>query len=113
MNNVFVLYDRATGSVWYPTSNEHLEATSGIQRGARIRFFEKPNPVPLSVWREAHPNTKVLVASAPAVRRIPPQVKGHSQDAARLSESNVCRRTRKWSGYPIRAAPDAVVTFTQ
>ena len=61
MNNVFVLYDRATGSVWYPTSNEYLEATSGVQRGAQIRFFEKPDPVPLSVWREAHPRTKVLL----------------------------------------------------
>ncbi len=61
MNNVFVLYDRATDSVWYPTSNEHLEATSGTQRGARIRFFEKPEPLPLAVWRQAHPTTKVLL----------------------------------------------------
>lgn len=65
MENIFVLYDRNTESVWYPTGESHLEATSGAKRGTRIEFLDKPIPMPLSQWRKTHPNTKVLVAGIP------------------------------------------------
>ena len=61
MNNVFVLYDRAAESVWYPTGDKHLEATSGAKKGTRIEFLDKPTPIPLGQWRKAHPKTRVLL----------------------------------------------------
>ena len=61
MKNVFVLYDRAAESVWYPTDREHLEATSGARKGTRIEFLEKPTPMPLGQWRKMHPKTRVLL----------------------------------------------------
>ena len=61
MNNVFVLYDRAAESVWYPTGDKHLEATSGAKKGTRIEFLDKPTPIPLAQWRKAHPKTRVLL----------------------------------------------------
>jgi hypothetical protein len=61
MNNIFVLYDRATESIWYPTSDEFLESTSGARRGKRIPFLQKPIPLPLAEWRIQNPETKVLL----------------------------------------------------
>jgi len=61
MNNVFVLYDRESESVWYPTSDKHLEATSGTKQGTRIEFLDKPTPMPLRQWLNAHPKTRVLL----------------------------------------------------
>lgn len=60
MNNVFVLYDRATESVWYPSSDTALEAMSGAQKGRTIPFLDKPQPMTLGEWRARHPRTKVL-----------------------------------------------------
>lgn len=61
MNNVFVLYDRATNSIWYPTSNDHLEGTSGKLKGQQIQFLARPEPVALKKWREEFPETSVLL----------------------------------------------------
>jgi len=61
MNNVFVLYDRSAESLWYPTDDAHLEATSGPQRGTKIEFLDKPEPMTLESWRKAHPETTVLL----------------------------------------------------
>ena len=61
MNNVFVLYDREAESIWYPTDEKHLEATSGARKGTRIEFLKKPTPMPLGQWRKLHPKTRVLV----------------------------------------------------
>ena len=61
MNNVFVLYDRRAESIWYPTDEKHLEATSGPWQGTRIEFIEKPKPMPLGDWLKAHPTAKVLL----------------------------------------------------
>ncbi len=60
MNNVFVLYDRQAESIWYPTDEEHLEATSGSKKGTRIEFLDNPTPMPLRQWRKVQPTTKVL-----------------------------------------------------
>lgn len=61
MNNTFVLYDRASDSIWYPTDDNHLEATSGKLKGKRIEFLDKPEPMSLAEWRKLHPETKVLL----------------------------------------------------
>lgn len=61
LDNTFVLYDRASGSVWYPTDENHLEATSGVLKGKRIEFLDKPTPMSLAQWRKLHPETKVLL----------------------------------------------------
>jgi len=60
MQSVFVLYDRATESLWYPTSAASLEATSGPHRGRTIPFLDKPRPMPLGEWRGLHQRTRVL-----------------------------------------------------
>ncbi len=61
--NTFVLYDRATDSIWFPRQGEVLEAVGGQQRGKRIPLIAQPTPTPLGEWRAAHPNTTVLVGA--------------------------------------------------
>lgn len=61
MNDTFVLYDRATDSVWYPSSKDALEATSGASRGFHLPFLDKPVPMPLADWVAQHPETTVLL----------------------------------------------------
>jgi len=60
MDHVFVLYDRASSSVWYP-ADETLNAVAGKRQGAAIAFLDKPAPLPLSEWLTAHPGTTVLL----------------------------------------------------
>jgi hypothetical protein len=61
MNNIFVLYDRASESVWYPLSNTQLRATSGPKKGTAIEFMDKQVPMTLGAWRKLHPQTRVLL----------------------------------------------------
>ncbi len=61
MNNVFVLYDRGTGSVWYPLKDGGFDAVAGAAQGSHIPFLRKPDPVPLADWVKIHPKTKVLL----------------------------------------------------
>lgn len=63
LNNVFVLYDRATDSVWYPGENETLEAVAGEKRGSSISFLDEPDPQPLGSWLAAQPDSAVLLPS--------------------------------------------------
>lgn len=63
MDNVFVLYDRATESVWYPGDEENLEAVAGAAQGTSITFLDEPDPQPLSTWVQEHPDSVVLVPS--------------------------------------------------
>jgi hypothetical protein len=70
MNNTFVLYDRATGSVWYPLTDRTLDAVAGPEKGSKISFTAKPEPMPLKEWLKAHPGSKVLL---PAERDRPPR----------------------------------------
>jgi hypothetical protein len=60
-NNVFVLYDRKTDSVWYPLSNHTLDAVSGPKRGEKIEFIEKPPLMTLRKWQSKHPDTLVML----------------------------------------------------
>ena len=63
LNDVFVLYDRATESVWYPGEAETLDAVAGEQLGTSIPFLDEPDPQPLSAWLVEHPDSQVLLPS--------------------------------------------------
>jgi S1-C subfamily serine protease len=62
MDNVFVLYDRATHSVWYP-GETGLEAVAGSRKGSSIPFLDKPAPIALAAWLEQQPASTVLLPS--------------------------------------------------
>ncbi len=61
MNNVFVLYDRETGTVWYPLKENTFDAVSGPDTGMKIEFISKPVPISLKDWAKDHPDTDVLL----------------------------------------------------
>ena len=63
MEHVFVLYDRATQSVWYPGEDQTLQAVGGIRKGMSIPFLDEPAPVTLGAWLEQHPESTVLLPS--------------------------------------------------
>ena len=60
-NNIFVLYDRQTETVWYPLQNGAFDAISGPRKGSRLSFLDKPPIVTLSQWCQEHPDTVVLL----------------------------------------------------
>jgi len=60
--NVFLVYDRATGSLWYPFDEEGWTAISGPRQGELVEFYGEVEPIPLGEWRERHPDTEVLLA---------------------------------------------------
>ncbi len=60
MDHVFVLYDRASDSVWYP-SDTALEAVGGTRKGSAIPFIDKPGPVVLDDWLAEHPDSTILL----------------------------------------------------
>jgi predicted metalloprotease with PDZ domain len=70
MDNVFVLYDRASDSVWYPTSDESLEAVSGKRQGDAIEILDEPAPLPLGEWLDTHPDSLVLLPSEEDLERM-------------------------------------------
>ena len=63
--NTFVLYDRATDSIWYPRENGVIEAVGGERQGDQITILDSPKPMTLGEWRAAYPETTVLVDGAP------------------------------------------------
>lgn len=63
MGHVFVLYDRATQSVWYPGEDHTLQAVGGIRKGTSVPFLDEPAPVTLAKWLEQHPESMVLLPS--------------------------------------------------
>jgi hypothetical protein len=67
-NNVFVLYDRTTESVWYPLSEGAIDAIGGRKRGDRIEVLDEPQVVTLEEWRRQHPDTKVLLGERAAAQ---------------------------------------------
>lgn len=60
-NDIFVLYDRQTESIWYPLNDGVFDAISGPGRGSQIPFIDKPPIASLSEWRREHPDTEVLL----------------------------------------------------
>lgn len=67
MNNVFVLYDRSTDSVWYPLKDDSFDAVSGPFRGRALKFIAKPAVMRLHEWAAEHPDTLVLLPMPPAI----------------------------------------------
>ncbi len=63
-NNIFVLYDRLTDTVWYPLKDGAFDAIGGERRGDQIPFLGKPPIMKLREWREANPETDVLLEDA-------------------------------------------------
>lgn len=61
MDHIFVLYDRATRSVWYPGENQDLLAVGGIRKGTSLPFLVEPAPIRLDAWLEQHPDSTVLL----------------------------------------------------
>lgn len=62
-NNVFLIFDRKTESLWYPLDDTKWTAISGPRKGETIPFIEKPVVETLGSWRKKHPNTLVLLGS--------------------------------------------------
>ena len=60
--SVFVLYDRASESIWYPLQDGAFDAISGTRRGEQIAIIDKPRVMTLGEWRNRHPQTTVLLA---------------------------------------------------
>lgn len=61
--NTFLIFDRATDSLWYPLDDQGWTAVAGPRQGEFIPFLEVPAPLPLGEWRERHPDTVVLLGS--------------------------------------------------
>ncbi len=57
----FVLYDRATESLWYPTGDGHVTSVSGPRQGKKLPYLAESSVMPLGEWRELHPKTLVLL----------------------------------------------------
>ena len=66
MNNVFVLYDRNSDSVWYPLSEDSFDGVSGPNKGKRLDFIAKPEVMRLHEWAKMHPGTQVLLPPPPS-----------------------------------------------
>ncbi len=60
----FVLYDRATQSVWYPQEEGEMNGVSGANSGKSLPFIAKPDRMKLSEWRAEHPDSLVLIGAA-------------------------------------------------
>jgi hypothetical protein len=61
LKNTFVLYDRKTGSVWYPLTGKTLDAVAGPAKGQSIEYLAKPRRMTLRQWRSRHPDTLVML----------------------------------------------------
>ena len=59
--NTFILYDRATESLWYPLDDTQWTAVSGPRKGEVVPFIEEPPVLTLGEWRARHPETVVLL----------------------------------------------------
>lgn len=66
-HRVFVLYDRATESVWYPRTGKHINAIGGPLQKQTIPILENPKVMTLGKWRKLYPDTLVLLKDKSAV----------------------------------------------
>ncbi len=66
-NNVFLVYDRRTESLWYPLDDKQWTAISGPRKGETIPFIERPSPIRLGEWRKLHPDTRVLLGDRDSI----------------------------------------------
>ena len=68
MNNVFVLYDRNTDSLWYPLSDHSFNAVSGPNKGKSLEYLAKPKIMRLHEWRSQNLKSVVLLPPEHQVR---------------------------------------------
>ena len=68
--NTFLMFDRATESLWYPLDEGKWTAISGKRKGETIPFMDKPAPVRLGEWRKKHPETLVLLGSKARIAEL-------------------------------------------
>ena len=61
LRDTFVLYDRATRSLWYPVDRHRLMAVSGPLLGRVIPLIDRPRIMPLEKWLAEHPDTKIML----------------------------------------------------
>ena len=59
--DVFLIYDRKTKSLWYPLDDTQWTAISGPRKGETIPFLEESGLITLGEWRKKHPTTRVLL----------------------------------------------------
>jgi len=59
--NTFLLYDRATESVWYPLQKGEFNALSGKLKGKALPYMAEPEIMLLGKWRKLHPHTVILI----------------------------------------------------
>lgn len=69
-NNVFLIFDRRTESLWYPLDDTKWTAIAGPRKGETLPFIAEPKVIPLGQWRKKHPNTKVLLGSKSALKEM-------------------------------------------
>lgn len=82
MDHVFVLYDRASNSVWYPGDEMNLVAVAGQRKGASIPFLDEPAPIALREWLEQHPDSTVLLPTEDDAKMMHRPYLGVGLDAA-------------------------------
>ena len=64
--DVFLIFDRKTESLWYPLDDTQWTAISGPRQGETFPFIGETPVVTLGEWRKKHPNTNVLLGSKSA-----------------------------------------------
>ncbi|MCH7720252.1 MAG: DUF3179 domain-containing protein [Planctomycetes bacterium] len=64
-NNIFLLYDRHSNTVWYPLDDGAFDGIGGTLLGHKIPFMAKPPIMTLAEWQRLHPETLVLLRDAP------------------------------------------------
>lgn len=68
-NDVFLIFDRKTESLWWPLDDKSWTAISGPRKGEQIPFIEEPPLITLGEWRKKHPDTVVLLGSKADIER--------------------------------------------
>ena len=60
-DRTFLVYDRKSESIWYPHKPGEMNAMSGKWAGRSLPLLAEPERVQLAQWRDAHPDSLVLV----------------------------------------------------
>jgi uncharacterized protein DUF3179 len=68
--NTFVLYDRETESLWYPTGDGFITAVAGPRVNQKIQYDSEEPVTTLGEWRAEYPDTVVLLGSAAGLERF-------------------------------------------
>ena len=61
MDDVFVLYDRGSDSIWYPIDDQTFQAVGGDKQGESLAILDEPAPMALGDWLDREPDTLVLL----------------------------------------------------